>query len=188
MNSVIGEIQELLVSTGGYRQILMPLRVGDIEFRFDAVLMGPTNADDLAVIVDLQEIVGNAIRRRIRGLVTVLDRLKSRRSVSVILVVRNEFKFELEDLDKYCHVCVVRPEKALESSLRSLLPLKLPEPSTAYANAGLALRQEIGSAKMSKIVTDLIDKAMIGAEAIQEQLKNEFDKIVDEMERSSKDE
>jgi len=182
MNSLVKEIQDLLISTGGYRQILMPLRVGDIEFRFDSVLLGPSGADDLAIIVDLQAIAGNAIRRRIRGLVTVLDRLNSRRSVSIILVIRSEPKFELEDLDKYCHVCIVRPDRSLESSLLSLLPLVLPSPSTEYETAEGALKQELGSS-IPDSFSALIERAAKNKSDVQEYMEKEIDRIIDELER-----
>lgn len=145
MDELVGEIASLLSQESGFRKVLLPLRLADIEFRFD-VLVGPTGTDDLLVIIDLQVKSKPAIRRRIQGLVTVLDRLNSQRSVTAVIIIRDGSLVDMSELEKYCHIVVVRPNIPLQDALRILLPLKLDTTDEQEAIDSLtALRREVGS-------------------------------------------
>lgn len=187
MSAIVEEIADVLAERGEYRHVVKPLRIADIEFQFDAVLVGPNGSDDIVVVVNLQEVSSTALSRRIRGLVTVLDRLQSRRSVSVVLIVRSDFRFDVSGLDKYCHVVVVRPGKPLESSLRTLLPLVLPEPSALHVNAEAALRHEMGLELQSEFVNKVIAAARSGSDDVRTIFEHELASIVASIEGGSHD-
>jgi len=177
MDELVSEIASLLSRESGFRKVLLPLRLADIEFRFDAVLVGPTGTDDLLVIIDLQAKSRPAIRRRIQGLVTVLDRLNSHRSVTAVIIIRDGSVVEMSELEKYCHIVVVRPNIPLQTALRILLPLKLDTRDEQDAIDSLtALRREIGS--NDPYINQLIDQSPNGADVLVSTINAQIDNIV----------
>ena len=178
MDQIVSSIVQLLVSRSGYRHGRVPLRVAEIDFRFDAVLVGPRQGDGLVVIVDLHANTSITTARRIRGLITVLDRLQSRRTVSVVLVVRADVKFALEELEQCCHIVLVRPGALLENSLRSLLPLVLPTPEASTSSAEEALRRELDSAADEPFIMQLIQASHTSQSEIDNVLRHAIDDAV----------
>ena len=177
MDDLVDEIGSLLSRESGFRKAQLPLRLADIEFRFDAVLVGPTGHDDLLVIIDLQAKSKLATHRRIQGLVTVLERLNSHRSVTAVIIIRDGSLDDMSELSKYCHIVVVRPNIPLQVALRVLLPLKLDtrdeqEPIDSLA----ALRREVGL--NDSYINDLIDKSPNGASSLELAIKEQIEKII----------
>jgi hypothetical protein len=177
MDELVDEIGSLLARESGFRNVLLPLRLADIEFRFDAVLVGPSGSDDLLVIIDLQAKSKPATRRRIQGLVTVLDRLNSHRSVTAVIIIRDGSLVDMSELEKYCHIVVVRPNIPLQTALRILLPLKLDTHDEQEATDSIAaLRREVGS--NDSYINNLIDQSPNGADAVARTIAAQIDSII----------
>src|SRR5262245_6364561 len=130
MDEIISKVTAVLVETGKYQELQSPLKVGDLDFRFESILAGPGERGGLVIVTAFTENVGPSLARRIRGLVTLLDRMGSRRTVSLVVISRGEPSFNVPDIERYCHVVVVRPDLSLERSLRTSLPLVLPTAAT----------------------------------------------------------
>lgn len=178
MDSIVQNVVEMLIDRGRYRHAQLPLRLGDIDFRFDAVLVGPESADGLVVVVDFQTHTSALIARRVRGLITLLDRLQSRRTVSVVFVVRTSVAFAFDELEKLCHVSIVRPEGALETCIRPLLPLVLPPPETTDSNAEIALRRELENDSVGALAEQLIVAAKIGSDEVHASLSRAIEDTI----------
>jgi hypothetical protein len=161
--------------------------VAEIEFRFAAVLVGPGQADGLVIVVDLQANTSSTTSRKLRGLITVLDRLESRRTVSVILVIRAEVQIALEELEKLCHIVIVQPEGVLENSLRSLLPLVLPTPEANTSNAEAILRRELDSAGDEPFINQLIAASHSSQTEVENVLRTAIDNAVIRIEEDTVD-
>lgn len=181
MNSVIEAIITILVSRADYRRIEGPLEVEGIDFKFESVLIGPGLMDDLVIAIDLQAAGAGTVSRRVRGLVTLLDRLKSRRTVSVVVVARYEAVEALEDIRKLCHLIEVAPGESVERSLRPLLPLVLPQPEESRSSSEDALRKECEDILDDPLVQSLVTAAHESSESVARILHNSISEIADSL-------
>ena len=102
-----------------------PLRVGELVFEdFAALLEGPGDERQLIVVIDA---AGDPLRP-VRALVRALERTASTRPVTLIALATAEAEPPRAELARLCRTVVVPAEASIDSALRSLAPLELPEP------------------------------------------------------------
>lgn len=178
MDEITDQIASTLISKGGYRRAQLPLRIHDIDFRFDAVLVGPEGEAGLVVVSNLREDSASRIVRKLSGLVTLLDRLKSRRSVSLVLVIRSDWVMNTQELEKLCHVVVVRPELAIEGSLRTLIPLRLPAAELQSEGAREVLINEMRSSNIDSRMEVLVQAADISESNVLKSIEQVINELI----------
>lgn len=179
MDDVTDQITSTLVARAGYRRVQLPLRISDIDFGFDAVLVGPEGGNGLVVVANLRQDLAARITRKLSGLVTLLDRLRSRRSVSLVLVIRSGWVMDTRDLEKLCHVVVVRPEVPIERSLLTLIPLALPSPDFQSEGAKAVLLKEMQSSNtVGPRMNELVAEADISDSSVLLAIERVLDQLI----------
>lgn len=176
MSSSIETVLRELESVG-FQRLQMPLDVGGITFDFDAAVTGTGVSHDLVVV----EGVGtdpHQVAQRLAGLNRSLDRMRSRRPVSLILLGSRPSGDALSELEKKARVMAVESEQPtreeIHSAIAVLLPLQLP-PTTQEAIDPLdQLADELGK-DCTVEHQQLIDAARRGPKFVRETLRSLLD-------------
>jgi len=162
----------------GYQQKAVPIRVADMPFPFDAVLIGPRDQGTLviAAVADGRGI--SQLKRHVRSLLLVLEREESSRPISLVVVTRQPRGRWTEELEQLCRLFVLDAaanEQAVKAQLVQLLPLKLPKPIGRMDRAESMLEAALGSEKDSGLYRDVLQAAHKGAKAVEEVLLSKID-------------
>jgi hypothetical protein len=116
-----------LLKDAGYDVVEQPQQIGGIPFEFAAMLAGRSSLDLIAVVdlaVDIDDLV---IRRRVEGLARALDLVRSRRSLTIILVGPRRGMGLIQALAGVARVLTVgSPGTDNEAGLRDALAVLLP--------------------------------------------------------------
>lgn len=134
-NSVEVVLREL--EQAGFEQLTQPLAVAGVAFDFDAAVTGTGVSHDLVVIVgqdtDLRHLI-----RLLSGLTRSLDRLESRRPVSVVLIGSRPENATLSQLQESARVILIKSRKPnpaeIQNAIAVLLPLSLPSTTQTTIN------------------------------------------------------
>ncbi len=178
MDSIVAAIVETLESRGDYALLTSPMKIADMTFSFDAMLLGVEKNGDLVIVQSLTEDGGVMVRRRILALVTLLDRQNAMKPVTLVLVVRGTVPTRLDELEQVCRVILVTPSTSLDSALRPLLRLKLPLADKQRLSAETVLMGDLGSLANDPFVLQLISASQSGPEAVKDVLTKEFELAV----------
>ena len=168
--------------SAGFRRLPEPLVVAGAEFDFDAAVTGTGLSHDL-VLVGGQ--VTNPIHlvRVLSGLNRSLDRLASRRPVSLVLVGARPEPATLAGLEKNARVMVIegeRPEAAaIRDAIAVLFPLRLPPTTEEVADALDELVADLGRSASDEHRL-LIEAARIGLDAVQETFRRYLDEALED--------
>lgn len=166
----VEKVVELLVDAR-YRQLPIPLSIAGLTFDIPAAFVGVHPSPDLILVADTAIDTDVRILRKIEGVGRALDVARSRRPLTTILVGPRPSGPVLDAMTKVCRVLPVGtvvvsdPDEALRNWLAILLPLALPEPDQQVSDPLLELAER--SKDLRTDVTDLIDLAPSGADAIQ---------------------
>lgn len=123
-------IQQILLESG-YTPHDEPLRVVDLSFRFDSVLTGPNEQNTLVLVVQQDQPDIDSVHRRLIRLTRALDRVGSRRPITLVLIGLYSDPFKLERLNELARIITVTPdskEDEVTKLLGPLLPLEIPQP------------------------------------------------------------
>jgi hypothetical protein len=121
-----------VLGAAGYRRLEMPLRIAGLDFDLAAGFLGDELSPDLVLVGDTAFDSEQRIQQKLEGVARVLDVMRSRRPMTVVLVGPRP---RLTTLDAISRVCRVLPvgdaegDAPLRDWLAVLLPLDLPEPA-----------------------------------------------------------
>ena len=176
------EIVLRVLEGAGFRRLPKPLVVDSARFEFDAVVAGTGVSHDL-VVVSSPAVPSSRLVQLLSGLSRTLDRLQSRRPVSLVIVGQAPGRNDLAMLERHARVLVVKQDvptdEQTERAIAVLLPLELP----ATADAAIAPLAELASTLGSKYSAEhetLINAARIGPDAVRESLRLYVDGVVED--------
>ena len=166
----VERVAEILENVN-YRRIPVPVTIGGIEFTFPALFVGTGLSQDLIVVVDGTVEKEERILQKIEGLARVLDRLRSRRPLTTVVVGRRPSSATIDGMFRVSRVLPVGTASDtanLRDWLSVLLPLTLPDPK----DAGIAINQmdRDGQPDRDPIAEQLLASARISEEGARELL------------------
>jgi len=164
-----------LLEGAGYEVIEQPRPIGGIPFEFEAMLAGVGSLDLIAVIdVDAESDRGR-LRGRVEGLARALDLVRSRRSLTLVLVgVRPEPEL-IQALARVGRILLTTAppgdegEVEMRDALAVLLPLQIATGPESAAESWVAARASIAAAYPAE-ANGVLAAASAGAAAVEEAL------------------
>ena len=156
-----------------FRRLPVPLVVAGTSFGFDAAFIGTEVSQDLIIVGGVATEAGR-LAQLVSGLNRSLDRLESRRPVSLVLVGPRPSRALLARLESQVRVMALdtfQPTEALvRDTLAILRPLQLP----SAGEATIAPLDDVRERLSDRITDDhlaLIDAARSDREAVREVLR-----------------
>jgi hypothetical protein len=154
-----------------YRRIPLPISIGGIEFTFPALFVGTGLSQDLIVVVDATVEKEERILQKIESLARVLDRLRSRRPLTTVVVGRRPSSATIDGMFRVSRVLPVGTASDtanLRDWLSVLLPLNLPDSK----DAGIPVNQmdQEDQPDRDPIAKQLLASARISEEAARKLL------------------
>jgi hypothetical protein len=176
---VINTVLDILTNNG-YRRTPIPLRVADAEFRFDASLVGPDDQGNLIVVTLDDGSDSLAVAKRIRSFMLVLNRTRSTRPVSVVLVGSADGEGG-RAAEQLAHTIVVDSDATPElvsRLLAPLLPLRIPQP-LGPTDVNAAFSASLGSLAASSEARTLLSAARRGPSEVEATLAGLVSAVLD---------
>ncbi|MGB8842561.1 MAG: hypothetical protein WCC64_15990 [Aliidongia sp.] len=156
-----------ILSDVGYRRLALPLRVATLTFDVAAAFVGVGNSADLVIIGDTATDGEPKVVQQIDGIARALDMMRSRRSLTTVIVGPKPVGKALESLAQISRVLAVG-EAADPADLRDrlaiLLPLELPD--SLSADRDLGVDEELTLPDTS-IAAELVDASKLGEDAVR---------------------
>ena len=181
MSSSVEVVLEQL-ERAGFQKLPKPLVVAGASFDFDAAVTGTGVSHDL-VVVGGQEVDPRRLSQLLSGLNRSLDRLASRRPVSVILLGARPEAAALAELENSARVMLIEsqePEPAeVQDAIAVLLPLHLPETTRKALDPLDELLKSLGRAATDEH-RELINAARRGPESVRATLRRYLEDAVGE--------
>jgi hypothetical protein len=122
-------VAELLLNAG-YRRVTSPLEIAGLTFDVAGAFVGGAHSADLVVIGDMAADGERKVIQQIDGIARALDVMRSRRSLTAVIVGPRPAGKALDSLAQVSRILAVDeaidPDD-LRDRLAVLLPLKLPE-------------------------------------------------------------
>lgn len=174
-----------------FRRLPKPLLVAGAAFDFDAAVTGTGVSHDL-VVVGGQEADSDRLIQLLLGLNRSLDRLASRRPVSLVLVGPRPKPETLARLEDNARVLVIEGElpenAAIRDAMAVLFPLQLPPTTQEVADPLDELVADLGSSASDEHRL-LVDAARVGPDAVRETFRRYLDEsLADVAERDEVEE
>lgn len=176
-------IVEILQSKGHYHRVPRPLHIVDVNFEFDAVMVGPENQRGLILILSAEDVPLDSVRRRVDTFSEALKITRSMRPITLVLIRQKSDNADNFDnsaivaLEKLGRVILVDPDKPLEASLHSLLSLNPPSTREPVESADDALRAELGNDSEDPVIRKLLKAAQKGRIDVERTLLEEIDRL-----------
>lgn len=151
----------------GYRRIGAPLQVAGLTFDVAAAFVGIDHSADLVVIGDMATDGERKVVQQIDGIARALDVMRSRRSLTTVIVGPRPTGKALESLAQVSRVLAVGEAidpADLRDRLAILLPLELPDSLSADRDLGAGEELTLPD---SPIAADLVEASKFGADAVQ---------------------
>ncbi|HEY4779126.1 MAG TPA: hypothetical protein VIH47_06000 [Solirubrobacterales bacterium] len=171
----------------GYEAVEQP-KIAGISFDFAAMLAGHASLD-LVVVVDLALEADEArIRRRVEALARALDLVRSRRSLTVVLVGPRPDPALIQAIAVVARVLGVSPGEDADTSLRDalavLLPLEIDSEEEKDAGADWEDTRQRLLKEHSPEVDSVLEAARRGEEAVTEALRGVLAQPLEELEEA----
>lgn len=167
-----------------FQRLSKPLVVESAKFDFDAAVAGTGSLHDL-VVVSGPDGRSNRLVQLLSALNRTLDRLNSRRPVSLVIVGQRPGRIELAMLARHARVLVVEQDvptdEQIERAIAVLLPLELPDTAATPIAPLAEVTSTLGSTYSSEHET-LINAARLGPEAVRESLRLYVDGVIEDEE------
>ena len=174
----VREVVTLLIKDGKYRLISDGIHISELEFRFDAILLGPGDERGLVIVLDIRTEPLAPLRRRLRSFAQVLQRTGSNRPLTAVLVGSGFTADELHATRAVCRVVLVQSDESVQSCLTPLLPLTLPDPVAQTVSATTLLRTELADKFASRsLAGTLLRASERGSEAVRDSIRDRVDRI-----------
>lgn len=177
------ETATALLKANGYREAKQPLPIGSAHFSFDAILTVDRSLD-LIVLADTTTGDEDRLRRQILALSRALDVIRSRRTLTVILVGQQLTAETMESLSRVCRVLPVgtlagpNAERTLRDWLAVLLPLRLPDADEIQGDWREELTERLPRANM-RLVAAYLNASEAGSASVQEELRRRVQAVLD---------
>jgi len=113
------------IQKAGYATVGKDLHVGGVRFAFDEVLIG-TRARLSVVLVETLSSSEGLLAARVSAISRALDYVRSRVTLTLVLVGVSELPDEIRDVGQYARVLFVRTGESIEDDLRVLFPIVEP--------------------------------------------------------------
>jgi len=179
--SNIEEIIRILGEEGDYRRAPHRLQMSGLEFPldFNAVLVGPGEGSQIVLLLDTSEVSPDVALRRLKTLARILERTSSKRTITLVIFTDEADHPTIKEMEALCRVVICPTRQDLRKALRTLLPLKLPEPFRRMDSAFEAVKAELGIETRDPIV----DKVLKAAKEGSEQIRRTVQKAIEEKAR-----
>ena len=181
MDTGVADVLEEL-ERAGFRQLTGPLVVDGATFDFDAAAAGTGVSHDLVVVSGS----GARPRRLVQlfsALSRTLDRLESRRPVSLVLVGTPMERTAMTELENHARVLVLESDTPtsteIQRAIAVLLPLILPSSIAVAVDPLGELTATLGSGTTDDHRT-LVDSARHGSVGVREALRRYIDDVVED--------
>lgn len=173
-------VTKFLVSEGGYRLVSDSLSIADLEFEFEGVLLGPGEEGGLVLTVDGTTVPAPLLLKRTSSFSRVLARTNSRRPLALVLVNADVVDAGTRaELRSIARLIELSDAERLNSTLRPLLPLQLPDTAIAPAEAAdAALNARLGDMPDPGLANQVIEAASLGEDAVREVIRARVSDIV----------
>lgn len=182
MSAAVELVLEELESAG-FRRLPKPLVVAGAVFDFDAAVTGTGVSHDL-VVVGGQEADSVRLVQLLSGLNRSLDRLSSRRPVSLVLIGPRPRPATLARLEDNVRVMVIEGElpesAAIRDAIAVLFPLHLPPTTQEVADPLDELVADLGSSASDEHRL-LVDAARAGPDAVRETFRRHLDESLEDV-------
>lgn len=165
-----------LLRTNGFVARPRPVRLGSIDFDFAAVLTAERGLD-LVVVADTAEQSIDRVGRSLAGLSRALDRMASRRPITVVLVGPRPTQAAIDALAVSGRVLAVGTPQG-DADVRSateilsvLLPLNVPDIGSDVGSMWQNLVKGLGNLVAPQVSRPLLEASPHGAEAVRAAMK-----------------
>ncbi len=176
---IVPAIVSLLESRGHYVPQLSRLVIDDVDFPCDAALLGPQDRqgpvrEHLVVVQDTAREGLRETYDQVQALTMILARTGSQRPLTLVLVTPDPADPELNDFAHLCRVIIVPStgQADLTGSLRSLLPLDLPQPDQVSTSPEARLKRQLGPRAADPLVAALLSAARSGDTAVTQSMRD----------------
>ena len=183
--NVLSPVQKVVnhLEQSGYKKLPNTLQLASLSFEFPAVVVSADSQSDLVIVVDTIDNDDNKLREKIEGVARALDVLRSKRSITTVVVGRRPDNDILNDISRYCRVLPLGAEDgacfetSLVNWLRVLTPLSLNELSFEVRDPKASL--SAAAAEMDdEVFQRLIDANFHAADDVTELVADYFDKAL----------
>jgi hypothetical protein len=185
--SAIGPVERVVavLDGAGYETVEQPRRIGGIPFEFAAMLAGRSSLDLIALVDLAVDTDDERIRRRVEGLARALDLVRSRRSLTVVLVGPRRGVGLIQAIAGVARVLTVGSpapdeEADLRDALAVLLPLEVATEEDDAADPWVAIRDRIIAAHPVGIEA-VLSAAHSGTTAVENALRDTLGEPIAEL-------
>ena len=171
------------LADSGYRRLPLPVNLAGFHVDLPGALVGEMPRADLVLLADSTLEPEQRILRKVEGAARALDVLRSRRSLTTVIVGPRPSPVTLQALSRVSRVLPVGQSTDSEFSdtlanwLAVLMPLRIPSPSEQIVDAeALLLRDYDGE---GALMNELLQLATGGSNAVREHMFALVNSIID---------
>jgi hypothetical protein len=171
------------LAESGYRRLPVPVKLAGFHVDFPAALVGEIPRSDLVLLADSTMEPEQRILRKVEGTARALDVLRSRRSLTTVIVGPRPAPATLQALSRVSRVLPVGQstdpdfEITLDNWLAVLMPLRLPAPGEQIADPDALLRRAYDGEEA--LMDELLQVAVDGSGAVRDRLFALVNRIVE---------
>jgi hypothetical protein len=174
-----------VLQDAGYEIVEQPRRIGGIPFEFAAMLAGRSSLDLIALVDLVIDIDDDRIRRRVEGLARALDLVRSRRSLTIVLVGPQRDAGLIQALAGVARVLTMgSPGKddnaGLRDALAVLLPLEVATEDGDETDSWAAARDHLIAAYPAE-TAGVLSAARSGEGAVENALRKVLSEPIEEL-------
>lgn len=162
------EIVLRLLEDANFQRIQTPLATGGATFKFDAAATG-AKASHALVLVSKLNGSSDQPSRLLSRLALTLDRLRSKRPISLILIGERPERSELAKMERLARVLIVETNNPTAEQLRKAVAVLLPIENLEFADAPKDLLHELDEA--------VPPESTSAHESLLEEAQGDIDKI-----------
>lgn len=178
-----------VLSSSGFVLRPQPVRLGAIEFDFAAVMTAERGLD-LVVVADTAEQSIDRVSRSLEGLSRALDRMSSRRPITVVLVGPRPAQGDIDVLARSGRVLVVgspqgdAEDKSAGEVLSILLPLDVPDVASDVGATWQKLTERLDVAVGPRIAQPLLEASARGVEGVRTAMRGLIVEAIEDQQES----
>lgn len=157
-----------MLGDAGYRRLQSPLQIAGLSFELAAAFVGVENSADLVVIGDTATDGQQKVVQQIEGVARALDVMRSRRSLTSIIVGPRPVGKALESLAQVSRILPVEEaadKDELRDRLAILLPLNPPQTLAGMRDLGAGEDIELPDHGVAR---DLYEASKFGEAAVRD--------------------
>ena len=177
VETVLAELEQAT-----FQRLAGPLVVDGTAFDFDAAVVGTDVSHDL-VVVSGPSARPQRLVQLVTGLSRTLDRLQSRRPVSLVLVGTPMERSAMAELENHARVLVIEGNAPTSEEVQRAIAVLLPLSLTSSIAAAVDPLEEL-TATLGSGTTDehraLVDSARHGSVGVREELRRYIDDAVED--------